>query len=136
MYIFHRYNNYGHITHRDNVDSIIENGIRCNEDGDIFIYRDCDVEHNFMPNKKPVMIPIYDLIAMGQVFLKDFAIFNIEPEGFEVELIPDNVAEITASQQFILKQPVIKSDYISLFSYGNIERSNKILFEYQDFHKL
>ena len=50
---------------------------------------------------------IGDLIAMNQIFAEEYAQISIDPEGIQVELEPDNVAEFSAKWQWIVKQPFI-----------------------------
>lgn len=76
---------YYHITSPSNKQSILDDGLRPNSDGLIFVCTDWDS---------------LESIARNQLFLSEFAIFRFE---YNLQVKPDNVAELTASHQFIIE---------------------------------
>ncbi len=100
---------YYHITKNNNrvLNSITQNGLLCDSEGNIFVFEDRAIGFNEIIND------VADIIAHNQLFLKEYIMFEIDSAGFEVDLINDNVAEIGANFQWIVKQPKIKTEYIS-----------------------
>jgi hypothetical protein len=90
-----------HLTHLDNVKAILADGIKANEDGEIFVFTDTIVA---------------DTIARDQVFLKEYAIFRIYRKGISFELLPDEVAEFSAPFQRIIKMSRIPPRCLALVS--------------------
>jgi hypothetical protein len=97
---------YYHITRVTNVESILKNGLKSNEDGELFIFNYGVIEF------KGVEYYADELIADRQLGLKEFALFEIHPKGITSELINDNVAEITSSLQWIVQQDVIAPKHL------------------------
>lgn len=100
---------YYHITDPANVDSITLDGLLANEYGAIFLFEDKTLQ-NRMTGKFAYAA---DLIAMEQIGLTDYAMFEIDPGGLECELAPDNVAEYSAGLQWIARQDYIDPVYIN-----------------------
>ena len=88
---------YYHISDVKNKDRILKEGLISKE------------KEIFVCNNKEQLI----LIASGQVAVENFSIYQIDEAGFEVALIQDNVAEIGAESQFILKQSKIEPKFIT-----------------------
>ena len=101
-----------HITPKENVDSILKNGLIANEQNDVFLFEDYLVKWY---NGKEVYVD--ELIANNQLFLKEFALFFINADG--LELIKDDVAELTAEFQFIHKGNIAKERLIG-YQYHSI----------------
>jgi hypothetical protein len=71
--IFHPEKYFCHATDVENVQSIIDNGLRANEDGDIFVFEPCRFK------MYGEIFFVGDVIADGQLFLRDkYAIFYIK----------------------------------------------------------
>jgi len=100
---------YYHITNKNNIRSIFDNGIKCNKNGEIFLFENIGLKCNGIING------ISDCIANNQIFLDEYVMFEINNKGFKTESIPDNVAEISAKWQWILKQEVIVPKYVNIF---------------------
>lgn len=88
-----------HVTSPENLGKILKEGLKANEYGEIFIFDE--------PNCAVA-------VAVNQLFLSDYALLKIDSEGIKTELTKDNVAELTAKYQYIIKQPVISRKYIRL----------------------
>jgi hypothetical protein len=102
-----------HITHIDNFTSIINEGLKANNKGEIFIFDNIDCASH---------------IAINQIFLFDnYALFEINPKGIDVELINDNVTEYTSKHQFIIYQNIILPKYLKFknFHFVDIEKHKK-----------
>ena len=135
-----------HITNPNNVASILENGLIAkpyDEDGTkgVFLFEDktylslqplLNADGSINTRYRPTWT-VADKIALTQVWLKQYALFEVTVD--ENKLINDNVAEHTASCQFI-HQGDIASAAIGLYGYYkavNIDRhqvydtENKIL---------
>lgn len=108
-----------HITPKENVDSILKNGLIANEQNNVFLFEDYLVKWH---NGKEVYVD--EIIAANQLFLKEFALFFINADG--LELIKDDVAELTAEFQFIHKGNIPKERLIG-YQYGNIDNFTKII---------
>lgn len=123
---------YYHITAPKNIDSILENGLRANADGDIFLFENKSIIRPYsifidenrewkMDESKKSIALVADIIAMGQVFLDEYAMFEVAREGIDSDMIPDNVAEESKNFQWIAKQPVISPQFINLFGVYEVE---------------
>ncbi len=105
--------NYYHITlnNKEVINSILQNGLYCDEEGNIFVFENKSIKSNITGRTNYVS----DLIANGQLGYKNFVMFEIDSEGITGQLLPDNVAEISARHQWIAKQPIIEPKYINYF---------------------
>lgn len=103
-------NKYYHVTCVKNLESIVEDGIRVNEYGQIFLF-----------DKKKFA----GYIASGQCGLRTYALFVIT--GIEEQrLEPDNVAEFTAKSQWIYDQN-IPPHCLDLISFYDVSyKSNQL----------
>jgi hypothetical protein len=99
---------YYHITSPENVENVLKNGLKANEQGEIFIFQYAKITMNGVVNFAD------DCIAYNQVFLEKYARIEIDPEGISVPLINDNVAESTNECQWIVKQERINPEYLRL----------------------
>jgi len=108
---------YYHITRLENIESILHDGLKANSDGEIFLFENESLIYPDCTESGAIWKQSYiaDLIASNQLFLTKYAMFEILPGGIEVDLINDNVAELSAKAQWIAKQPLIKPEYIRLF---------------------
>lgn len=88
---------YYHISPIDNKKSIISNGLKCNEDGETFLF-------DTLSQAK--------YISINQVFLDEYSLFKIDYKGIEVEPKRDMVMEMGADSQYIIKQTSIKPQFI------------------------
>jgi len=104
--------NYYHITKLDQsiIKSILTTGLRAN-DGMIFLFEN----KSFRDSISGVENTISECIANNQLFLDEYAMFEISSEGITVELVNDNVGESTSKYQWICYQPVIEPKFINLF---------------------
>jgi hypothetical protein len=109
-----------HITHKENSKKIISEGLKANEDGQIFLFENKSIQLNNVINC------IADCIARNQLFLNEYIMFEVDSLGFETELIRDNVAEITAQKQWILYQSFVSPDFVCF--YGKFKTEYKPFF--------
>ncbi len=102
---------YYHISKPDKktIISILSNGLKANEDGEIFLFENKSI--SFYGTKNYVA----DQIAQNQVFLKKYSMFEIDSEGLNIEVINDNVGEFSSQCQWIARQPVIEAKHINFF---------------------
>lgn len=104
LYI-HKQHYFCHATALENLDSIIKNGIKANENGEIFLYEDCFF------TCPPLYANCYvgDHIAENQIFIQGEEYVNFIIPSYEITgvLERDNVGEITSRMQWIAKQAVI-----------------------------
>lgn len=112
---------YYHVTSKDNATKILNEGIKANKEGEIFVFSKYgwirDTKVVFQGDKvcvKEIMRSVADKIAIEQVGLSDYVILKIDAKGINVEPIADNVAELTANVQWIIRQPLINKDFISI----------------------
>jgi hypothetical protein len=110
---------YCHATAIENLDSIIKNGIKANELGEIFLYEDKAIVlpemlawKTFPPLKRDgdnMIIYVGDAIVKNQIFIPgwEYVNFYIPAKAISGELERDNVAEFTARHQWIAHQSVI-----------------------------
>lgn len=105
-----------HITAVENIDSILSEGLKVNEEGMIFLFENKSIL-NTITNE---YARIADLIAYGQIFLKKYAMFEIDAEGID-DLENDNVAELSAGNQWITRQniPTTKISPFGIFKVPN-----------------
>lgn len=102
---------YYHITKPENEKTILRTGIKCDEDGNIFLFENVAVG----AKDGIAHVAVSDMIAANQIFLKSFVMFEIDPAGFSCDLIPDDVGEYTARWQWILRQDKIYPRFINKF---------------------
>jgi hypothetical protein len=100
---------YYHITKLNNLQSILKNGLRCNSEGEIFVFENKSIGLNNITNT------IADCIANNQIFLNEYVMFEINGKGFNSELINDNVGEISSNQQWLIKQTLIDKKHIQIY---------------------
>ncbi len=112
---------YYHITSKENLQSILNNGLQANEDGEIFVFQNCTYQYETAIIRDGVVTEgiakttVADDICRNQLFLLDkCVILKIDSRGIE-HLDEDVVAEIPSHlhKQWIVKQAVIKPTYIS-----------------------
>jgi hypothetical protein len=100
---------YYHITALNNVQSILKNGLRCNSDGQIFVFENKSIRINDVNNT------VADIIANNQIFLDKYVMFEIDDKGFNTDLINDNVGELSSKRQWFVEQSVIDKKYLNVF---------------------
>lgn len=117
---------YYHISPIENKDSILSQGLK-SEHKQIFV-SDCEEQ--------------LILIANSQIGTLEYSVFEIMSTGIKGKILWDNVAEIGAGHQFIIKQNVISPEHIKhlrdvkwnywdLAEYAN-RKKNKIIFGVDD----
>ncbi len=112
---------YYHITSIENMESILQNGIKANNEGHIFLFENKSIQLNGVINT------IADCIAFNQIFIDKYAMFEIKPAGLKSGLINDNVGEFSSKQQWILEQNLIEPKYID--PYAILKTNYKSYFE-------
>ena len=100
---------YYHITQnkQEVIDSILKNGL-ISASGEIFLFENKSIQKNGITNC------VSCLIALNQIGLYEYAMFEIDAEGLG-ELVPDDVAEVTKGTTWIAKQTKINPEFINLF---------------------
>jgi hypothetical protein len=114
---------YYHITNTDKetIQSILKNGLRCNPEGEIFVFENKSISLNNVTNT------VADIIANNQIFLDEYVMFEIDDKGFNTELVNDNVAEISSKQQWYIKQSFIDKKHIQV--YGTYKSNYQIFWD-------
>ena len=102
-----------HISPIENLESIKKNGLRLNDDGELFLYDETDIKYYMFGTFK-----VSELIACNQLGLKDYIVVEVEVEMDD--LIGDDVAEITREYQYISYEP-IEPNKIKSITTGNAE---------------
>ena len=101
---------YYHITNTDaeTIQSILKNGLRCNSEGEIFVFENKSIGYNNVINT------VADSIANNQIFLNEYVMFEVDDKGFNSDLINDNVGEMSSNQQWYIKQPFIDKKHLQV----------------------
>ena len=112
---------YYHISDIKNIDSIIEKGLLADEDGNIFLFINDSIEEPGIARNKQGKLcmgikkrSVSDDIALNQLFLKEYALFEISAKGIEGKLKNDNVEELASIYHRIARQQQIKPEFIKL----------------------
>jgi hypothetical protein len=108
---------YYHITPSENLQSILWNGLQANNDNQIFFYSGWEIGTKHIN----CTALICDFIAINQLGLKEFAIFEISSKGIKTEIQNDNVGELTAKFQFHINQSKISKSYIKFVGYRQVD---------------
>jgi hypothetical protein len=103
---------FWHITKKENLENIKKNGIKANEDNEVFLLDDSEIQHPFHTQS----FFVSKFVAFNQLFLNEFVIIAVDVEGLELE--PDDVAESTAKYQYIYKGD-IKPNRLKGYMYDN-----------------
>lgn len=127
---------YYHITDTKNIDSILTNGLRANADGEIFMFDNVSIAKpgsiGFNENGDAVfgvvVRYIADIIALEQIGISEYAMFEIDSDGIN-GLTNDDVAEMSSMHQWIAKQSVISPQFINLFGIYKAERFGRLIDE-------
>jgi RNA-binding protein YlmH len=61
---------YYHITHEKNLNAILEDGLKCNESGEIFVFEDKSIIYSNVVNT------VADIIARNQTGLNEYIMFE------------------------------------------------------------
>ena len=112
---------YYHISDIKNIDSIIEKGLLADEDGNIFLFINESIDEPGIARNKQGKLcmgmkrrSVSDDIALNQLFLKEYALFEISAKGIEGKLENDNVEELASVYHRIARQQQIKPEFIKL----------------------
>lgn len=123
---------YYHITDPSNIKSILNKGLVADEDGNIYLFKNesvlslsIGIDKNGKNGYGYVETSIAELIAMNQVFLPTYAMFEVDVD--ETLLKKDNVAESTTRYQYILHQPRIELNKISLIGTYNVKLNKPLV---------
>jgi hypothetical protein len=108
---------YYHITKKENRISIQFEGLKSNEDGEIFLFSGWTLTTR--RSKKTVLI--CDLIAQNQLGTDVFIIYEINPKGIKGKIENDNVGELTSENQWIITQDKISRSYVKLLGERSID---------------
>lgn len=110
-----------HITTPDNLDSILENGLVANgngevnsglsEDGYIYLFENKSYRHPITGQ----VIAVADAIALNQLFTTDYVMLEIDTDGIKGELEHDNVGEFSSFAQWKVKQDKIGTEYLDVY---------------------
>ncbi len=92
-------NFYYHICDTEVAEKIKNEGLKCDDEGYIFIFDN---------------ISVADSLNNNQLGHSKFSIIQIESSGIFSEPISDNVAEFTASSQYICKQDKIEPHFLTI----------------------
>lgn len=110
---------YYHISDIKNIDSIIEKGLLADEDGNIFLFINESIDEPGIARNKQGKLcmgmkrrSVSDDIALNQLFLKEYALFEISAKGIEGKLKNDNVEELASVYHRIARQQQIKPEFI------------------------
>lgn len=111
---------YYHITRNSEkiISSILSEGLKDNEEGDIFLFENKSFGINGIINN------VADHIAANQIFLNKYVMFEVDTDGINGDLIPDRVADYSAKFQWIAKQPIIEAKHINIFGIFKTEYKN------------
>lgn len=89
-----------HVTRVENIDSIVLNGLKANEEGDVFLYEEYPLTE--LGRLSLNASTVGESIAKNQLFIADkYAVFTVKAR--EKDLVKDNVAESTSTIQHINK---------------------------------
>ena len=112
---------YYHITDPNNALNIMQEGLRANDSGLIFLFENKGIALKFNPIeengklvRRMLMRHVSDDIAINQIGLNEYVMFQISAEGITSELIPDDVDEYGAIYQWKVKQNAIEPQYIEV----------------------
>lgn len=129
---------YYHVTDPKNVDSIVLDGLKANEDGQIFLFEYKGiVEPGIGVNSKGDLVnglvvrKVADLIASNQVGLYEYALFCVYGIGIENEPVNDDVDELCSEFQWIANQETIEPEYIEFLGIENVPKYPEIYKEFR-----
>ena len=112
---------YYHISDIKNIDSIIEKGLLADEDGNIFLFINESIDEPGIARNKQGKLcmgmkrrSVSDDIALNQLFLTEYALFEVSVKGIDEKLENDNVEELASVYHRIARQQQIKPEFIKL----------------------
>lgn len=112
---------YYHVSNIKNVDSILEKGLLADEEGNIFLFINKLIDEPGIARNKQGKLcigikrrSVANTIALNQLGLKEYALFEISAKGIDGELINDDVEELASVFHRVAKQPQIKPEFIKL----------------------
>ena len=100
---------YYYISKVSDVPDIHENGIEADEDGDIFLFA---IDKGKIRN----ILNIAGYITTNQLFLDEYALFEIFESGITGEMIYYKISGRTEQYQKILKQKNISKEHIKFIN--------------------
>jgi len=112
---------YFHLTPKRNMKLIEREGIKADEEGNIFVFTDMIVAEE---------------IAINQVGASVYAIFEIDRKGITGKIERDNVAESAASFQRIIKQDCIEPKFIHFVTTKRTLHSKPTVWDYKRLARL
>jgi hypothetical protein len=100
---------YYYISDVNSVSGIEEQGIRADANGDIFIFI-------IIKEKIQDAVNIAGYIATNQLFLGEYALFEIKEEGITGEITDHKASGRTSQYQKIIKQGIINREHIKFIN--------------------
>jgi hypothetical protein len=100
---------YYYISDVESVSDIEEHGIKANENGDIYIFE-------IIKKRIKDVLNIAGYIATNQLFLGDYALFEIKEEGITGRILDYKVSGRASQYQRIIKQEGINREYIKFIN--------------------
>lgn len=100
---------YYYISDLESVSDIEQHGIKANENGDIFIFI-------IFKEKIQDAVNIAGYIAINQLFLENYALFEIQEEGITGEITDHKVSGRVSQYQKIIKQDIISRKHIKFIN--------------------
>ena len=100
---------YYYISGLESVPDIEEHGILADENGDIFIF-------TIFKEKIQDAVNIAGYIATNQLFLENYALFEIREEGITGEITDHKVSGRVSQYQKIIKQDTINREFIKFIN--------------------
>lgn len=91
---------YYHISSVDAVAKIKKHGLRLDEDGKLYVLDAVEITVDNLT------IDIAAALATNQLFLDEFAVWEIQPVAITAEPEPDDVGEAWSQHQFIISHPI------------------------------
>lgn len=102
-----------HVTSRNAAKAILRYGLKCGEDGHIYLFDHTQVRIS----NHYKYIRVVDQIMCNQIDLDSGVILRVDTQGITSDILPDNVAEFTARWQYRVKQTLIEHEYIIRVGY-------------------
>ena len=99
-----------HVTEAKNVKSILKDGLKCDNDGYIYLLTELDIQETIYG----IWVFLPDIISTEQIGIKKYSLFQIYSEGITSEIEDDNVGELVSEFQKRINQKIIHTDYIKL----------------------
>lgn len=94
---------YYHLTKPDNARPILEHGIKCSDDGFIYLVSEEQLSD---------ICSSFDFVALYQLHIDEYQLFEIKQEGIGGKLLKEIIDGIESPCQFQLKQNKIQKSCI------------------------